>query len=82
MNFICPKCKATRIEEIIDNAVVATEVLGVEDGGSTEYAEPSVSDGATDRFQCLNCGWELPICERTTPDTEELYEWLKENKML
>jgi len=82
MNFKCPKCQTNRIEEIMDGAILSMEVKDVEEGGDAEYGEVIVEDGFPDRYQCLNCGWVLPITETTTPSTEELYEWLEENNML
>ena len=76
--FMCPDCGGHRVEEIMSNTTVSTEVATVAECGDTEYGEDSHSGGVTDRFQCLNCGYALP-CE---PDTVSLYEFLvsSENK--
>jgi len=70
--FDCPSCGCNKIEEVQDSAVVTSEVLEVEDGGSTTYGPAECSDGFTDRFQCVNCGLVLP----GIANTEDLYEYL------
>ena len=82
MKFKCPSCKSNRLEEIADGAIVSTEILDIEDGGSINYGVPSVDEAYTDRYQCLNCGWVLPVTANTTPDSEELFQWLEENNMV
>ena len=82
MKFKCPKCESNRLEEIADGATVSTEILDIEDGGSINYGEPSVDEAYTDRYQCLNCGWVLPVSANHTPDSEELFQWLEENNMV
>ena len=76
--FMCPDCGGDRIEEIMSNTTISTEVDAVAECGDTVYGADSYSDGVTDRFQCLNCGYALP-CE---PDTVSLYAFLvsSENK--
>ena len=71
--FECPSCGHNEIEEIQVSATVATEVLEVEDGGDTTYGPTELSDGFSDRFQCVNCGLVLPGIS----DTDDLYEYLK-----
>jgi rubredoxin len=68
--FKCPECGDNRVEEIIDNAVTCSPVLEINDGGDTTYGEANISEGFTDRFQCIGCGFVL---EGIT-NTEELFD--------
>ena len=70
--FECPSCGHKEIEEVQGGATVVSEVLEVENGGDTTYGPTELSDGYTDRFQCVNCGLVLPGIS----DTEELFEYL------
>jgi hypothetical protein len=76
------------IQEHYEGAKSAYNLLGLDCTENMNFKCPKCQgnrieeDGFPDRYQCLNCGWVLPVTEITTPSTEELYEWLKENNML
>lgn len=79
MNFVCPCCGSDRIEEILVNAVVSTEVtnVGDDDGeADMEYGDTNVGDGEVQNYQCLKCGGGI------ANDRYKLLEWLKERNML
>ena len=60
MNFLCPDCGGERIEEIMTDVVVASEVRSIHSSGEVEYGEQINSGGTIDRYQCQGCGWTLP----------------------
>lgn len=57
MNFCCPDCHDTRLEEIMTDVLVASEIT-IEDG-EVCYGEQTNEDGIIDRFQCATCGHVL-----------------------
>lgn len=61
--FTCPACGSHRLEEIMDGCTVASEILDVGPGGDLEYGEQDNDGGVVARFQCLNCGWQVPDAE-------------------
>lgn len=73
--FTCPQCGSHRLEEIMIDVVQASEIVEVNSDGSLSYGD-STPDGAicgeVQRYQCLNCGLELP-CD---PNSESLAEYL------
>ena len=70
--FVCPGCGGHRVEEVMSDTTVSTEVNTVAECGDVEYGEDSHDGGVVDRFQCLDCGYVLP-CD---PDAESLYDFL------
>lgn len=58
MNYICPNCGGTRLEEIMTGVTLSSEITNV-DSGDIEYQDPPGSagdSGQVDRYQCVNCG--------------------------
>jgi predicted RNA-binding Zn-ribbon protein involved in translation (DUF1610 family) len=78
-NWTCPSCKNTTIEEVMDNVIVCSEVTEVEPDGYLSYGHCTTSDGNVKVYQCMQCGWDLPLVSHTP---EELYEYLQTNNML
>lgn len=61
--FKCPKCQGTRLEEIMSDVVVASEIYSIEfeDGeADCNYGDQTNDDGVIDRFQCMGCGFHIP----------------------
>jgi len=58
--FICPQCDGHRIEEIITNAAVTSEVVDTTECGDIKYNTPDIDEGIVDRYQCVNCGYAIP----------------------
>lgn len=77
LKFVCPRCKATRLEEVMTNVTQFSVIQTVEekDGEAmVEYAaEGNTEEGEIDRYQCVSCGYVL---EGVT-EPEELVEWLR-----
>ncbi len=61
--FTCRACGGHRLEEIMDGCTVSSEVLDVGPGGDLEYGAQDNDGGVVVRFQCLNCGWQVPDAE-------------------
>jgi len=67
--FTCPDCGSHRLEEVMDDVTMTTEILSVGPGGDLEYGDNSAGDsGTVDRYQCLNCGHVIP----DATDSQEL----------
>ncbi len=79
--FTCPQCGYDRhIEEIMEGAHLCSKVSSIYPEGGVgdeiETTETEWQDGALDRYQCSNCGFEI------AKTTEDLISWLKEHGML
>ncbi len=72
--FQCPKCGGNRLEEVMRDVVVASRIVSLDEGGDTVYGHQTHEDGKVDRYQCVDCGWEIDgVCT-----TERLYEELND----
>lgn len=80
--FICPKCQETRIEEVVSDAVVTSEIVIIHEDGELDYGDQIVDDGLVSRYQCLNCGFVIGGNEEgdsSIKDQLELVDWIKKN---
>ncbi len=84
LNFKCPHCSRTKIEEVMDDVVVASVLTAIEvDHG--DYGEQTNYGGLISRFQCESCGsWIFNIKGEPVTTYDELYsvclqmKWIKE----
>ena len=78
IKFTCQKCGKHRLEEVMTNVTVSSEIITIhtdEGLGDCEYAGICNEGGEVDRFQCLSCGCVI----ENVKTLEELVEFL-ENK--
>ena len=76
-NFTCPECQSNRLEEVMSNCTVSTEVFNLRNEmlEYNEKARPTIeTDEYEGRFQCLMCGH--PIAS----NVEALQEYLDQQK--
>jgi len=73
MNFTCPNCDGHRIEEIMVDVTMSTEVNDISEYGDVNYGDQCSEGGVIDRFQCMECGER--IGDHVT-DTESLYDYI------
>lgn len=48
-----------RLEEVMDNVTVYTEIFGLHEGGDAEYGEQTNENGEVERFHCIACGYVI-----------------------
>jgi hypothetical protein len=53
--FTCPDCNGNRIEEVLVEAVVTTELVSIDKWGYMTYAEPDVGHGSVECLRCVDC---------------------------
>lgn len=70
-SFKCPRCGAPRLEEVMTNVIVKSEILSIGVGGAIHYGGSSQEAGKVDGYQCLDCGWTVPGVH----NAEELHAW-------
>lgn len=58
--FVCPKCGATGLEEILVGVVQTSPILAADCTDGLEYDTPTYEGGEVDRYQCSHCGWVIP----------------------
>jgi hypothetical protein len=58
--FRCPQCGGHRLEEVMTDVFVSSEVLYCDAEGGMEYGQEANDGGEVDRYQCLDCGWVVP----------------------
>jgi hypothetical protein len=78
INFICPECGRAKLEEVMVDVTVASEVLDVDEDGNVEYGEQTNEDGEVLHYICAHCGLGIPGVH----DGEALREYLHTHKML
>jgi ribosomal protein S27AE len=78
LNFVCPDCGGTVLQEILENCVVATKVASFREEEANYGEDKDVSGGYINRFQCGKCGW-IVRCEAGTiiDNSEDLLEHCK-----
>jgi hypothetical protein len=54
--FNCTVCGSTRVEEIMIDAVVRTEVIAIDCIGRADYGEAKGLGGRVDCYRCADCG--------------------------
>jgi len=83
IEFTCPKCNEHRIEEIMVDVGVISEIsrlLRYENGVGIEYGEQTNDDGHVDRYQCGGCGYTIVS---DAPEFDELtMDGLDENALV
>ena len=79
LQFTCPKCGNNRLEEVMVDVTVVSEITDIGDGDCT-YGQQTNEDGSVERYGCISCGY-MPCHEDGQPvsDLEELEAWIKEN---
>jgi rubredoxin len=78
--FLCPHCKGHRVEEVVTDAAVVSEIAIIHEDGELDYGEQTTDDGYVSQYQCMNCGFIVGENE-DGPITDQLdfVEWVKKN---
>jgi len=79
MRFICPECKAQKLEQVMTGVIATVEVTHIDEDGDHDYGIPTLDEGYVSRYQCSHCGFVLYKDECEIADVLELVEWIKEN---
>jgi predicted nucleic-acid-binding Zn-ribbon protein len=79
LKFKCPECSGKELELVEIGAVLTHKIVNLSEDGCFEYAQISIDDGETDRFQCSNCGYVLCDGILVVQDEKGVVEWLKKN---
>jgi ribosomal protein L37AE/L43A len=81
LKFKCPKCGKENLECVMDG-LHACPVIEIDEDGDFEYGDYE-SYGDVERWQCLDCGFNLVrddgFGEYTITDNEDVIEWIREN---
>ena len=73
LEFKCPSCGETVVEEVIDGAVIRNQLVYLSPEGDHDYDMNPVIEGGTIReFRCAKCLKPIP-CE---PNAQALADWL------
>ena len=78
INFTCPECGRSKLEEVMVGVTVASEVLDVDEDGNVEYGKQTNEDGEVLHYICAYCGLGIPGVH----DGEKLREHLQARGML
>ncbi len=71
VQFTCEKCGEHKLEEVMTDVVVTSNINSIGESGNIDYGEQCNEDGEVECYQCSNCGHRLPYA-----DPEELYNYL------
>ena len=86
LNFICPQCGETQLEEITVGVTVLNSIKAVcynEDGINLDWGDSDYEDGRIERFQCEECGFMLEDNDGfLVKNYEGLVAWLKERDIV
>tara|TARA_Y100000310_G_scaffold280329_1_gene299987 strand:- start:1063 stop:1551 length:489 start_codon:yes stop_codon:yes gene_type:complete len=78
LKFTCEQCGEHRLEEIMVDVVVSSEITVSEDG-NIDYGEQSNDGGEVERYQCMACGQDvLDNTSHPLTDCQELAKWIKQ----
>ena len=83
VTFTCPSCQENRLE-CVEAAIVTSVIKDIKRNGDFEFNAPIVTDGETDRFQCVGCGFVLTnkeegFAEYNITEHGEVVEWCDQN---
>jgi len=80
MKFTCPKCKTNRLEEVMVDVTVASQVTLIYDDGDMDYGNQTNEGGEIDHYQCIECGCVLKD-DNNEPvkDQLDLVKWLEKH---
>ena len=82
VEFKCPKCGSSGLEEVMINVTTTSFVndIEIEDGvANCEYDQVGLDDGEVDHYQCSECGYVLEVNGITIDNLESLAEWLEDH---
>ena len=79
--FTCPECGSYRLEEVLENAIVAQMITLWPTGEYDEATETEIFDGYP-RYQCGTCGFVLQDdLGQDIRNSEDAAEWIiKQNR--
>lgn len=78
INFTCCKCGGRKLEEVMVDVTVASQVIDVDEDGNVEYGEQTNEDGEVLYYICACCGWKVPRVR----NGESLRKYLQTHGML
>ena len=80
VKFTCPECGDHRVEEIMVDVTVSSEITAFDELGDFEYRQP-MNDGGVSHYQCLYCGQVIQHMGENITDPRHLYNYLaKQNQ--
>ena len=82
VDFICPGCKETVLEEVMDDVTVYSKMDNLQMTNDTVdycYNEQDNEGGRVVRIQCRNCGFVLMTNGDNVTDQQGLKLWFDEN---
>ena len=80
LTFTCPHCKFYRLEEVMVDVVVYSEIAVIHKDGDITYGEQTNNKGSISQYQCMDCGYIIGEKEGgPITDCVEMVEWVKEN---
>ncbi len=86
LEFTCPKCGEHRIEEVMIDVVVMSEIINLDSDGDFNYGEQTNDGGIVDSYSCMNCGLTPYIEDETHSECDvidshdDLVKWIKINE--
>ena len=79
IKFTCPTCQHHRLEEIMTQVSVASEIANISIDGDHTYGEQTNEDGYISQYQCIHCGHILMDNGEVITDCIQMADWVKEN---
>jgi len=80
LKFTCPVCKNHRLEEVMTNTTVVTEILGIGEDGDLDYGmQINEGDDTYQYYQCIHCGFIIRNSKEPITDCVDMVEWVKNN---
>jgi len=75
LKFTCPKCGKHELGSV-EQVLMTYPILKINSDGDLDYDidNPTSGDGQVLAYQCMNCGYELPVI-----DCMAVPEWVAEN---
>ena len=80
LNFVCPDCGNTQLEEVIINVTVTNYITLDAFGGYHEVSDTMYEDGNIEQYSCNSCNFKLrDFAGHLISNPEEAAEWLLDN---
>ena len=82
MNYLCPNCKGTRLEEVMIKVIQTTEITDIGECGDISYNLPQqcFEGGEVENYLCVDCGDQvkdkdgsiITMCDKLATRLKEL----------
>ena len=81
LKFTCTECGGHRLNEVMTNIIVSSEITHLSDSLDFEYDNSYNEEGEIDRYECILCGYILKFLDEPIQCNEDVICWIDRERM-